>query len=408
VEILATSIKPSIARIPTAVNCGNSVRRKQSVIIEKILHHIELQKAMTTHSDLVVAIVGAGIGGTELAGYLGLNRRRVRLHDVRPEAVSGIRDRGGLEVSGIASGFAPIERATTDLAEALDGATLIAVTTLNNDHQVVAAALAPLLQSGQTICLMPGYVGGALQLRHSLDELGCRAEVKLGEMDNFPFTGAILGQAAVRLASLKRHLQVSALPASDGLAVAELVRRVLPPTVPAANVFQTGLATMNPVLHVPAMLGNQGRLDAGERFQFYGAGITPSVARVIDAVDAERMAVALAFEVDVPTLRGWLAQTYGLEGGDLYALIQRLHAEIFKDSPAPGALATRYVTEDVPYGLVPLAELGRLGGVPMPVAEALITVASVALARDFRHEGRTLARMGLQGRSFQAARSAIS
>ena len=363
---------------------------------------------MTTSTDLVVAIVGTGIGGTELAGYLGLNRRRVRVHDVRPDAVRGIRDRGGLEVSGIASGFAPIGRATTDLAEALDGATLIAVTTLNNDHQAVAAALAPLLRGGQTICLIPGYVGGALQFRRSLDELGCRAEVKLGEMDNFPFTGAILGSAAVRLASLKRRLQISALPASDGPAVAGLVRRILPPSVPAANVFQTGLATMNPVLHVPGMLGNQGRLDARERFQFYGAGITPSVARVIDAVDGERVAVARALGADVPTVRGWLAGTYGLEGDDLYALIQRLHAEIFKDSPAPSALDARYVTEDVPYGLVPLAELGRLAGVPMPVSDALITVASVALARDFRREGRTLARMGLEGLSLQAARSAVS
>ena len=362
---------------------------------------------MTTGSNLFVAIVGTGIGGTQLAGYLGLNRHRVRVHDVRPEAISAIRQRGGVEVSGIASGFAPVERATTDLGEAVDGATLIAVTTLNNDHEDVAAALAPLLQSGQMVCLMPGYVGGALQFRHALDARGCGAKVMLGEIDNFPFTGAILAPAAVRLASLKRRVQVSALPAADSVAAAALVRQALPPSVPAANVLQTGLATMNPVLHVAGMLGNQGRLDAGERFQFYGAGITPSVARVIDAVDAERMALARAFKVSVPTIREWLAQTYGLEGYDLYALIQRLHAEIFEDSPAPGALGTRYVTEDVPYGLVPMVELGRLARVPMPVCEALTIVASAALGRDFHHEGRTLARMGLEGLSLEAARSAI-
>ena len=349
-----------------------------------------------------MAIVGTGIGGTEMAGYLGLNGRRVRVHDVRPDAVSGIRERGGLEVSGIASGFAPIERATTDLAEAVDGAALIAITTLNNDHWAVAEMLAPLLRDGQTVCLIPGYVGGAFQFRRSLDDLGCRAEVKLGEMDNFPFTGTILGPAAVRVASLKRHLQISALPASDGPAVVELVRRALPPTALARNVLQTGLATMNPILHVPGMLGNQGRLDAGERFQFYGAGITRSVARVIDALDGERVALARAFGVEVPTVRGWLARTYGLEGDDLYELIQRLHREIFKDSPAPTGLDARYVTEDVPYGLVPLAELGRLAGVPTPVAEALAVVASAALGRDFRREGRTLARMGLEGCSLDA------
>ena len=58
--------------------------------------------------ELTVAIVGTGIGGTEMAGYLGLHGMPVRVHDIRKEAVSGIRDRGGLEVSGIASGFARI------------------------------------------------------------------------------------------------------------------------------------------------------------------------------------------------------------------------------------------------------------------------------------------------------------
>jgi opine dehydrogenase len=362
---------------------------------------------VTRAGEIGVAIIGTGIGGTELAGYLGLNGWRVRVHDVRPEAVTGIRERGGLEVSGVVNGFARIERATTDLAEAVAGAVLIAITTLNNDHDAVAKVLAPLLRDGQTVCLMPGYVGGALQFRHSLRDFGCRALIRLAEMDNFPFTGGILGPSAVRIASLKRQLQVAALPASDGPGVLELLRRLLPPVAPATNVLQTGLAAMNPILHVPGMLGNQGRLDAGDRFQFYGAGITRSVARVVDALDAERVALARAFRVAVPTVRGWLTRTYGLEGDDLYALIQRLHHEVFKDSPAPSSLDARYVTEDVPYGLVPLAELGRLAGVRTPIASALSAVASAALGRDFATEGRTLGRMGLDGCSVEAACAAV-
>jgi opine dehydrogenase len=356
----------------------------------------------------VVAIVGTGIGGTELAAYLGLHGRRVRAHDVRAEAVDGIRARGGLEVSGVASGFAPVERATTDLAEAVEGATLIAVTTLANHHRQVARSLAPLLRDGQTICLMQGYVGGALAFRQSLDAAGCRAKVKLGEMDNFPFTGAIVGPAAMRLASVKRRVQVAALPASDGPAVVDTVRQVLPPVTPATNVFQTAFATVNPTLHVPGMLGNQGRLDAGERFQFYGAGITRSVARVTEALDRERVALSRAYGVEVPTMQGWLAEGYGVQGSDdLYELIQRLQRDVFKDSPAPSALDARYVTEDVPFGLVPSAELGRLGGVPTPICDALTAIASAALARDFRREGRTLESMGLAGLSLAAARAAV-
>ncbi len=75
----------------------------------------------------------------------------------------------------------------------MDGAALIAVTTVNNDHDAVARQLAPLLRDGQIVCLIPGYVGGALEFRRALAAGGCRARVKLGEMDNFPFTGAVAG-----------------------------------------------------------------------------------------------------------------------------------------------------------------------------------------------------------------------
>src|SRR5262249_42187575 len=158
-----------------------------------------------------------------------------------PEAVSGIRERGGLDVSGIVAGSGKVERATTDLAEAVDGAAVIAVTTVNNDHEAVANALAPLLRDGQTVGLIPRYIGGALHFPPQLERAGLRARIALGEMDNFPFTGAITGPAAVRIASLKRQLQVAALPASDGPAVAERVRALLPPAVLADNVFQTAL-----------------------------------------------------------------------------------------------------------------------------------------------------------------------
>jgi hypothetical protein len=127
--------------------------------------------------------------------------------------VSGIADRGGLDVSGIASRFAPVERTTSDLMEAVEGAALIAITTLNNDHQAVAHAQAPVLQDGQIVCLIPGYVGGALEFRRALAAGGCRCRGEAGrdgqaEMDNFPFTGGVLGSAEVRVASLKRQLQV--------------------------------------------------------------------------------------------------------------------------------------------------------------------------------------------------------
>ncbi len=362
---------------------------------------------MAIKKDLTIAVVGTGIGGTELAGYLGLAGFRVRVHDIRPEAIDGIRSHRGVMVDGISNGFAPIELATTKLGEAIADADLIAVTTLSNHHEAVARELAPLLEDQQAVCLMPGYIGGSLAFRSALDRYGCQAQILIGEIDNFPFTGRILGAARLHLASLKKRLLVAGLPRASGAKLMELLYPFFPQAVLADDVLQTSLSTMNPVMHVPGMLANAARIDSGQPFQFYGEGISQSVARIIETLDDERLTVARAFEVSVLSQREWLYESYGLEGGNLYELVQRLHREIFKDSPAPDRLDHRYLAEDVPYGLVPLATLGRVAGLAMPVTEALITMASVMLSSNFRSNGRTIERMGLEGLDVQAIRSRV-
>jgi opine dehydrogenase len=364
-------------------------------------------QTMAVNKNLTIAVVGTGIGGTELAGYLGLAGFRVRVHDIRPEAVDGMRAHHGLEVEGVLNGFAPIEHATTNLAEAIAGANLIAVTTLNNHHQAVAREIAPLLKDRQAICLMPGYIGGSLAFRSALEHIGCRAQILVGEIDNFPFTGRILEPARLHLASIKKRLLVAGFPKANGTKLMDLIQPLFPQAVLASNVLQTSLSTMNPVMHVPGMLANAARIDAGQPFQFYGEGISQNVARLIETLDNERIAVAQAFGVSVLSQREWLYESYRLTGGNLYELVQRLHWEIFKDSPAPDRLDHRYVAEDVPYGLVPLAALGQLAGLAMPVVETLITMASVMLASDFRSSGRTIERMGLDGLDIQAIRSRV-
>jgi opine dehydrogenase len=139
-------------------------------------------------ADATVAIIGAGIGGVYLAAELGMLGCQLRLHDLDDRRLAEIRARGGIDVDGTNGGFVAIERVTTELAAAVDGAEIIIIVTGGNAQDTVATSLAPLLRDGQIVLLIQGNTGGALVVRRALDRAGCRARIDVAEMDNYPYS----------------------------------------------------------------------------------------------------------------------------------------------------------------------------------------------------------------------------
>jgi opine dehydrogenase len=119
------------------------------------------------------------------------------------------------------------------------------------------------------------------------------------------------------------------------------------------------------------------------------------VARVLERVDAERVAVAAAVGVRAMTARDWLYFAYEAAGRDLF---EAMHANPgYRGIMAPTSLHMRYLTEDVPMSLVPIASLGQMLGVPTPVIKSVADLAGTLLGADFWAEGRTTERLGIQG-----------
>jgi opine dehydrogenase len=128
----------------------------------------------------------------------------------------------------------------------------------------------------------------------------------------------------------------------------------------------------------------------------------------LEALDAERLAIARAFGVAVPGVHQWLLRTYDLGGASLAETFHRLTHQPtgpYQWTPTPRSLDHKYVTEDVPCGLVAMAGLGRAASVPTPVIDGLIALASAMLRRDFRAEGRNLDRLGLAGKTVAEIRA---
>jgi len=345
-----------------------------------------------------VAVVGTGVGGLAVAGHAGLIGSEVVVHDVREEAVGPVGERGGIEVRGREEGFAPVELATTDIARAVDGADLIVVTTQGPDQRAAAEAMAPHLRGGQVVFVKPGCTFGAVEVRAVLEAAGVD-DVPVAEADSFAYGCSIPEPAVSQISSVKQRFGVAVLPSERREEVVELVRHLFDQAEAAPSVLHTGLGNMNAILHVAPMVLNAGRIEGPEAFDFYGDGFTPSVTAVVRAMDDERVAVATHLDVEVPTLEGWVEATYGVRGDDLYEIVQTLHRDVYGPLPAPTTLRQRYLTEDVPCGAVPVADLARQLGVPAPVTSACVTVADALLGTAWARDGRTMARLGLEGAS---------
>jgi opine dehydrogenase len=347
-----------------------------------------------------VAIIGAGIGGIYLAAELGITGFKLRLHDIEDARLSDIRAFGGIDVEGERGGFASVERATSDLRAAIDGADVIIIVTGGNAQATVARSMAPLLRDRQIILLIQGNTGGSLIVRRALDEAGCHAEVDVAEMDNYPYSCRRLAPTRIRPIVAKRWLQIAAFPGNRIAAVHPRLASLFPQAVAAPNALCTGFTNANAMLHVANCVANAARIESGAAYRFYAEGVTPAIARLYQAINGERVAVAAALGAVVPTLEDWFDRVYGVREASLVETCRRLTYNIdgpYQATGTPGSLDHKFITEDVPTGLVPMSALGAAAGVPTPAIDALVAVVGNMTGRDFTAEGRTLERLGLSG-----------
>ncbi|HHV57905.1 MAG TPA: NAD(P)-binding domain-containing protein [Firmicutes bacterium] len=342
-----------------------------------------------------VAVIGGGNGARAFAGHLALKGAQVRLGSSLPGELNGIAAAGGVTLEGAVTGFGPVEVTGDDFARALEGAALILVVVPAFAHRDIARALAPHLVDGQTVILNPGRTGGALEFAHVLKAAGCRAQVHLAETQTLLYACRAVGASGVSVKGVKHAVTLAAFPAAGTSAVLAALEPYFTEFKPAPTVLDTSLMNIGAVFHPATVLLNAGRVEAGEDFEFYRDGMTPAVTAVLERIDAERVAVAQSLGARVLTAKEWLAAVYDARGATLHEAL--LSNSAYHEIKAPTSLKVRYLLEDLPTGLVPIASLGAVAGVPTPVCRAVVELGNAALGADFWHSGRTAENLGLSG-----------
>jgi opine dehydrogenase len=346
----------------------------------------------------VIAILGAGHAGRAMAGDLAVRGAPVVLWNRTAANVSILRARGGVEVQGEVEGFGRVSLVTDDLEQALRGVRLIIANVPAFAHRDLAEHCAPYLRDGQMVVLNPGRTFGALEFRQALRGSGCSADVVVAEAATNLMTARSTGPATSYIARVKHAVPVAALRPGRTAEVVAALNEWYPQFTAASSSLETSFSNVGAVIHPAITLLNAARVENDQgRFEFYMDGISPSVAGVLAAVDRERQAVAALLGVAVPSLVEWLASAYRATGSDLFEAVRA--NEGYRGITAPSTLEHRYILEDVPMSLVPIASAGRAFGLKSQAIEALILLAGLIMDTNYWTRGRTMETLGLAGLS---------
>lgn len=345
-----------------------------------------------------VAVLGGGNGGHAMAADLSMKGHEVRFFEL-PEFEENIevaKLRGGIEVLGILAQpqekiFVNISKITSNIEEAIRGAKLIMVTVPAFAHETFIKRFANFLENGQVIVFNAGRLA-TLTCIKILKDMHIKKDVLIGETATLNFVCRLKGPSRVNVISLKKKVRFSACPSNKNKEALTILNELYPEFYAGEHVFD--LFTSAPKIHaIPALL-SVSRIEQRGPYKWDYFDTTPSVGKLMDKQDEETVKVCKKLGLANPMpCKDMLAEAYGVKGKNMYETVRQ--CDSYKGRMSPDSLKHRFITEDVPYGFVPIASLGEKVGVATPVTSTMINLASYINDEDYWKLGRTTEKMGI-------------
>ena len=300
-----------------------------------------------------VAVLGAGGIGCGAAALLSENGHAPMLWSPSGRGTAAFADGSALRAEGKLTGRYDLAIAA-DCAAALRDADAVILAVPGYGHRAVLDQVAAHLRPGQAVIISSHMSFSALYLAQLLAARGVAAPI--AAWGTTITTGRRLDGSVVRVSNIREKVDVAALPYSGSGSMADLCRDLFGDRfVPRDDLIAVSLSNVNPQNHLGIALCNFTRIENAEAWANW-SGLTPSVGRLIETLDAERLAVAAAFGATVRSVRDHFHLSFDVPHGpvgDAGGILAARDA-----NPGPTSLATRYITEDVPFGLVPSTRTG--------------------------------------------------
>lgn len=350
---------------------------------------------------MTIAVLGGGNGAHTMAADLTLKGYEVNMCEMPEfkEGISATLERQAIDLIDAwgEKHTVKLHMVTTNFEEALKGVSYIMMAVPAIGTKSFFNSILPYLEDGQTIIKWSANFS-ALSFASMLKENGIKKNITLAETHTLPWGCRVVAPATVQIMVWVTRLLLATLPAKNIDRVIDDVKNMYP-VVAGENVLATSLNNLNPIVHPVGTVMNAGWVDTiGKDFYFYRDGNTLSISRGIKVIfeEVSRVASAIGIEmIEYPEEDFWnksaIMSTYTRASFDKEGAVAKISG--------PSSVRSRYITEDIPYGLVPIAKLARKFNVATPLIDSVIQLASVINQTNYQEEGMSLEELGIEALS---------
>ena len=292
------------------------------------------------------------------------------------------------------NGAAPIDVVTLDPEEALSYSDLLLLIVPAYAHKPFAEFVAPYLNERHTLVIVPGTLG-SLEWVALMAEFG-NIGLTVAEVDTAPYVCRKTSDVSAVIWGEVGTLGLGVFPAVETERVSSLIGPLFKNVSSYKDVMACGLSAMNPVVHPAGVLMNAGRVEYSRgEFYFYEEGVSKSVAKVIENIDRERLDIGTALGYSLTPVHTAFHEAGFGPKGDIWSTINGSH--MLTRLKAPGTLESRWLTEDIPYGIGAWSKIGAEYSVETPMMDAFVSIGNIVMGLDALEEGRGPIEFGISG-----------
>lgn len=339
---------------------------------------------------MTIGIAGAGAIALGYGAFLSKNGHRPQLWSPSGNRAVAFADGTPLTVSGAIEGQFPLEFCTGAAALAENDVIVLALPA--NGHRAVFDALLPHLAPRHTVIISGHLSFAALYLAKRLAERG--VQIPIAVWNTTVLTSKAASATEIRVGAIRGQVDMAAVPAHLAPQAAKVCTALFGDRFAVKDdILTITLSNVNPQSHLGIALCNLTRIERGETWG-QNSCITPAVGRFLEALDRERLAVARALGKSVRTIFDHQALSYGAMGTSV-AEVAQAQATQGRDPLGPKTLDTRYVLEDVPFGLAVTDFLAQLSGAEVPLHRSGIAILNACYGRDLAAKNDLLPDLGI-------------